>query len=251
MVRLDLHREPFWVDIGSGARVLLRPQSAALIAAARAMARNQVSLRHIDATEVKVTARDAAIQDARYWVDFISALARLAIIDWTGVGDRTGTPATVSEAGIAALIELVQVSTAFVDAYLAPVALLDAERTRLLHRAEWQWSGGRGYCANCAASGEPCADDRPGPEGALCPYRQYEPVTLEGWQAWDLVERLGGQIRIGPNGRILGYDLTAALGLAAALGYDSRAMAELLPALEAGMVRGCWKQQHDNAPDCE
>ena len=36
------------------------------------------------------------------------------------------------------------------------------------------------------------------------------------------------------DGRPIGLDLMAAVGLAEALGYDRRAMAELLPAIDAG-----------------
>jgi len=53
---------------------------------------------------------------------------------------------------------------------------------------------------------------------------------------WHLVERLGGQIRAMP-GAVLGWDMTAALALGRALGVPERAMGELLPEIEAVMVR--------------
>jgi hypothetical protein len=37
-------------------------------------------------------------------------------------------------------------------------------------------------------------------------------------------------------GIVIGLDLTAALSLGAALGYDTRALAELLPSAEAALV---------------
>jgi hypothetical protein len=74
--------------------------------------------------------------------------------------------------------------------------------------------------------------------GERCPYHADAPTTLEGWQAWDLAERLSGQLRVGPAGHVYGFDLGAGMELAAALGLDRQAMAELLPALEAGMVAG-------------
>ena len=55
-------------------------------------------------------------------------------------------------------------------------------------------------------------------------------------QVWDLVGRLGGQLRIAPSGGIIGWDLGAALALARALGANPAAVAELLPAIEAVMV---------------
>lgn len=48
--------------------------------------------------------------------------------------------------------------------------------------------------------------------------------------------RLTGQLRVLP-GAVLGFDLTAALAMAEALGIASLACAELLPEIEGMMVR--------------
>ncbi len=53
---------------------------------------------------------------------------------------------------------------------------------------------------------------------------------------WDLVGRLGGQLRIVP-GAVIGWDMGAAIALGAALGVPAPAIAELLPVIEAVMVR--------------
>ena len=47
---------------------------------------------------------------------------------------------------------------------------------------------------------------------------------------------MGGQIRAIP-GAVLGWDMTAALAMAAAMGISLRAVVELLPVIEAVMVR--------------
>ena len=68
----------------------------------------------------------------------------------------------------------------------------------------------------------------------------YKPLTLEGWQVWDLVQRLGGQVRVagGMSGSaVLGWDMGASLQLGAALGLPPLIIAELLPPIEAVMVR--------------
>jgi len=47
---------------------------------------------------------------------------------------------------------------------------------------------------------------------------------------------------------VIGLDLAAAVSLATALGYDARAVAELLPAAEAGLTRALNERlasQHD------
>ncbi|WP_337875599.1 hypothetical protein [Elioraea sp.] len=48
--------------------------------------------------------------------------------------------------------------------------------------------------------------------------------------------RCTGQLRLAP-GAVIGIDLAAALRLGEALGYDAHALAELLPAGEAGLVK--------------
>lgn len=61
------------------------------------------------------------------------------------------------------------------------------------------------------------------------------PLTPEGWQVWDLILRLGGQLRTaaGMGGiAFLGWDMTAALSMAAALHIDPALVAEILPAAE-------------------
>ncbi len=62
------------------------------------------------------------------------------------------------------------------------------------------------------------------------------PLSFEGAQVWDLAQRLGGQLRILP-GAVIGWDMGAALALGKALGVPPLAMAELLPPIEAVMVR--------------
>jgi hypothetical protein len=57
-----------------------------------------------------------------------------------------------------------------------------------------------------------------------------------GWQVWDLVGRLGGQLRVSP-GAVLGWDMGAAFALAQALGVNTLILAELLPEIEVVMVR--------------
>ena len=51
-----------------------------------------------------------------------------------------------------------------------------------------------------------------------------------------MVGRLGGQLRVIP-GAVLGWDMGAAIALAQALGVNTLIAAELLPGIEAVMVR--------------
>ncbi|WP_319825862.1 hypothetical protein [Thalassovita sp.] len=67
----------------------------------------------------------------------------------------------------------------------------------------------------------------------------HAPQSIEGWQVWDLVQRSGGQLRVagGLAPQVLGFDMTAVLALAGALGVPPLAVGELVPAVEAAMVR--------------
>ena len=62
------------------------------------------------------------------------------------------------------------------------------------------------------------------------------PQTFEGVQIWDLVGRLGGQLRA-TRQIILGWDMGAALAMARALGINGLVAMELLPEIEAVMVK--------------
>ena len=63
-----------------------------------------------------------------------------------------------------------------------------------------------------------------------------KPLTHDGWQVWDLVGRLGGQMRVAGKA-VLGWEMAGALALARALDLNPMVVAELLPELEAVMVR--------------
>jgi len=61
------------------------------------------------------------------------------------------------------------------------------------------------------------------------------------------VGRLGGQLRVAPAGGVIGWDMSAALALARALGVPGVAVAELLPPIEAVMVAKLNEQmEHDH-----
>jgi hypothetical protein len=103
-------------------------------------------------------------------------------------------------------------------------------------RAEWHFGGGPEYCGGCLSAGAPCAKGEPGADSKCCPYVETAPVSMEGWQAWDIASKCAGQLRLAPIGGVSGLDFAAAFACGRALGYDLAALAELLPAAEAGMV---------------
>jgi len=114
MIELNLSNGPRWLDLIASLRLQLRPLTTSLMVAARA---------------------DPAIQDLASGasdderaVAFAKALARLAILDWEGVGDASGAPLAPSEAAIDALLDLWPVFEAFQTQYVAKGLLIDAEK---------------------------------------------------------------------------------------------------------------------------
>ncbi len=118
MIRLDLKREPHWLDLGHGVRVHVRPCNTALVMAARAAAARQGMATTPD-SEAVIGARTAAL---------IKALARFAIEDWEGIGDAEDKPAAVTPEGIDALMDLWPIAESFERQYLGPALLLDVEK---------------------------------------------------------------------------------------------------------------------------
>jgi len=114
MIELNLSNGPKWLDLITGLRLQLRPLTTSLMVAARADPAIQ---------GLAITASD----DERA-VAFAKALARLAILDWEGVGDASGVPLAPSEAAIDALLDLWPVFEAFQTQYVAKGLLIDAEK---------------------------------------------------------------------------------------------------------------------------
>jgi hypothetical protein len=117
MIRLDLKREPHWLDLGHGARVHVRPCITALMMAARAEAQRAAMPAMIDTQAAGE--RTAAL---------VKALGRLGIQDWEGVGDAEGEALPVTPEGIDALLDLWPLAEAFERLYLGPALLLDEEK---------------------------------------------------------------------------------------------------------------------------
>ena len=115
MLRLDLKREPFWLDLGHDVRLRVRPCTTALMMAARAAAARADP----GEGESPVGARTAAL---------LAALARFAAIEWDGVGDDEGNSAPLTPEGVDALLSLWPMAEAFERLYLAPALLLESEK---------------------------------------------------------------------------------------------------------------------------
>ena len=116
MIRLDLKREPRWLDLGHGVRLHVRPCTTALVMAARAATAREARGLPNDEAAGTLTAA------------FVKTLVRLAVDQWEGVGDADGAPAAVTPEGVEALMDLWPIADAFERQYLGPALLLEEEK---------------------------------------------------------------------------------------------------------------------------
>ena len=114
MIRLELSNEPAWLDLGHGVRVQLRPLTTALMVAARG--------------DPAVQALGEEAGDEESALAFAKALARVAILDWEGVGDADGKPIEPNPEAIDALLDLWPLFEAFQTGYVAKRLLLEQEK---------------------------------------------------------------------------------------------------------------------------
>jgi hypothetical protein len=114
MIRLDLNREPAWLDLAPGVPVLVEPLTTALMMAARGDP-------GVEGLPETATDEDRALALGR-------ALGRLAIRDWEGVGDADGAPIPPTPEAITALLDLWPLFEAFQLRYVAKGLILEQEK---------------------------------------------------------------------------------------------------------------------------
>ncbi|MFN3953341.1 MAG: hypothetical protein ACK4LQ_02740 [Pararhodobacter sp.] len=114
MLRLNLAREPWWLDLGLGVRVRVEPLTTALMVAAR--------------SDPGVRSLADGTSDDEIAVIFGKALAERAILDWDGVGDADGSPTPVTPEGISALLDIWPIFERFQMGYVARGLDLEQEK---------------------------------------------------------------------------------------------------------------------------
>jgi hypothetical protein len=114
MIRLDLFREPRWLDLGHGVRLCVAPLTTSLMAAAR--------------SDPSVTSLPEGASNETIAVTMAKALARLVVLEWEGVGDTDGNAVCVSAEGIEALLDILPIFEAFQLRYVSKGLLLEEEK---------------------------------------------------------------------------------------------------------------------------
>ena len=211
MLTLDLTNAPRWHDLAPGVRVQLRPLTTALMVATR--------------SDPGVEMVPEQVSDEERAVAFAKALARRAVLAWEGIGDSDGNAMDPVPEAIDALLDIWPIFEAFQLTYVSKGLLLGTGKKTSPRPCRMVLRRGRALLQRLCSG-----------RAKDCPSRLNRPSTFEGWQVWDLVGRLGGQLlRAAGRGDRLGT-CPAALALGDALSVPPLPMAELLPVIEAVMV---------------
>lgn len=137
MLKLDLKKEPFWLELRRGLRVRVRPLTTAIMTAADSTARKLVAdLREErqqrvaaggDLSDLPDLENEDAVSGLAASV-MIKALARMSILEWEGVARAdSDEPAPVNEQTVNDLMDIWFVADAFWKQYTRPLDMLEAE----------------------------------------------------------------------------------------------------------------------------
>jgi len=166
MLRLNLSRDPTWIELLPGLSIEAAPVTTAVLSAAR-----HTAFDGPDAPETP-SARETA---------FIKTVARLVIRDWRGVGDTEGQPLAVSPATLDALMDLYPVATAFAERVVSPAlsaeAFLDAEKNACTAARAGISAAARPIAGVAAMPTSPAAKAGPAPMGGSAQTLNTTPIA--------------------------------------------------------------------------
>ena len=138
MLRIDLPKEPYWIDLPqAGVRLKVRPLDSALYFAARSRAvRRAYELRREERDLVDAGARVEDMPDlddpdtSSGYIEFLlaQAYAEMGVIDWEGVGDADGNPLPFDKARLPQLVRVHHVAEQFISVYTGPYQQVVAEK---------------------------------------------------------------------------------------------------------------------------
>jgi hypothetical protein len=141
MLRLNLARKPYWLDLGLGVRVKVEPLTTALMVASR--------------SDPVVRSLPEGTSDDEIAVIFGRVLAERAVLDWEGVGDAEGNPAPVSPESIAALLDIWPIFERFQMSYVAKGLELEQEKNASAPSLSGSMAGARAIARPARKSAKP------------------------------------------------------------------------------------------------
>jgi len=137
MLRLNLKKEPYWLDLPAEVKLKVRPLSTAIMSAAQSSVIKTITdwrQERKSRTEVGADVSDLPDVDdeeTRHGLSeslLIKAMARGAVIEWQGVLNSAGdAPAVVNDQAVNDLMDIWFIAQDFWKKYTASLSLLDAE----------------------------------------------------------------------------------------------------------------------------
>ena len=136
MIRLAQPTEPYWIDLGAGCRMKVRPPTTALMETARTATRRRLEELRAAAGEVagagaSVTGlpdlADPDVFAGEFSARLSETLARFAVVDWEGFLLADGTPAPLTAENLRLAMQIDAVGRTFVGLYLTSLEELAAE----------------------------------------------------------------------------------------------------------------------------
>src|SRR4051812_43732848 len=115
MLRLNLKKEPYWLELPAKVRLLVRPLSTAIMSSAQSLVIKQITSQEV---------ANPGLSESL----LIKALGHSAIIEWQGVMNAEGTePAPVNEQNINDLMDIWFIAQEFWKQYTSSLFLLEEE----------------------------------------------------------------------------------------------------------------------------
>ena len=122
MLTLDIAREPRWLDLPHGVRLLAKPLDRITRAAAEGAA-----LAEAKALLGETAPQDRSVFNGLYFMLLVRLIARRVVTAWEGVGDRDGNPLAFSPTALDVLMERDDMAVAFWDAVIGRPDPAEAE----------------------------------------------------------------------------------------------------------------------------
>lgn len=137
MLRLNLQKKPYWLDLPADVKLKVRPLSTAIMSAAQSSVIKQITdWRQERKSRLEVGAdvsdlADVDDEETRHGLSeslLIKAMARGAVIEWQGVLNSAGdAPAVVNDQAVNDLMDIWFIAQDFWKKYTTSLSLLDAE----------------------------------------------------------------------------------------------------------------------------
>lgn len=136
MIRLAQPTAPYWIDLGAGCRVKVRPPTTALMETARGAARRKLEELRGAAAEVAGAGAsidgmpdlsDPDVFNGEFASRLAETMARFAVVEWEGFLLPDMTPAPLTADNLAKAMRIDAIGRTFVGLYMTSIEDLAAE----------------------------------------------------------------------------------------------------------------------------